>query len=174
MSTNIALTGKERFFDKDEFIVSKTDLTGKIVYANRVFLEVAEYEEKDLLGKPHNIVRHPHMPRCIFKLLWQTLQSGKEIFAYINNKSKYGNNYWVFAHVTPSFDKNGKINGYHSNRRVPDRKVLENIIIPLYDKLLQEEKKHSTSNEGMEASIKMLNDILKEKGLTYDEFIFSL
>lgn len=174
MTKNVPLTGVENTFDKDEFIVSKTDKTGKILYTNKVFLTTAEYEEKELIGKPHSIVRHPEMPKCVYKLLWETIQSGKELFAYINNKAKSGNNYWVFAHVTPSFDENNQINGYHSNRRVPNRKVLDEIIIPLYAKLLAEEKKHSNSKDGMEASYKMLMNILKEKGMTYDEFIFSI
>lgn len=174
MAKNVKLTGVENLFDDNEFIVSKTDQQGKILYTNKVFLKVAEYTEAELLGKPHNIVRHPEMPKCIYKLLWETIQNGKEIFAYINNKAKSGNNYWVFAHVTPSFDANDKINGYHSNRRVPDRAVLNNTIIPLYKQLLDEEKKHSNAKEAMESSYKMLMNILKEKGQTYDEFIFSL
>ena len=65
------------------------------------------------------------MPRCVFELLWNTVQDGKELFAYVNNRSSNGDNYWVFAHVTPSFDTTGNIVGYHSNRRVPNREVLE-------------------------------------------------
>jgi len=174
MQKKVTLTGVERFFDKDSFIVSKTDLKGIITYANRVFIETAEYDERELVGKPHNVIRHPDMPRCVFKLLWDTIKSGNEIFAYVVNKTKYGNHYWVFAHVTPSFDKNGKIDGYHSNRRVPDRRILDDIIIPLYKALLEEEQKYANSNEGMEASFNMLVNILKDKGITYDEFILSL
>jgi len=174
MANNVKLTGVEKFFSKDEFIVSKTDLTGKLTYVNKVFLNTAEYKEEELLGKPHNVIRHPHMPRCIFKLMWATIQSGKEIFAYVDNRTKTGNHYWVFAHVTPSFNKKGEIEGYHSNRRVPDRKVLDTVIIPLYKALLDEENKHKNAKDGMEASYSMLMNILKEKGVSYDEFIFSL
>lgn len=174
MTRNVTLTGVERLFNDDEFIVSKTDLKGKIVYANRLFLDLAEYTEKELLNQSHNIVRHPEMPRCVFKLLWETVQNGKEIFAYVVNRTKNGNHYWVFAHVTPSFNLDGSINGYHSNRRAPDRKILNETIIPLYKKLLQEELRHSSIKDGMENSYQMLLNILKEKGLGYDEFILSL
>lgn len=114
------------------------------------------------------------MPRCIFKLLWDTLLSGKELFAYVNNLAKNGDHYWVFAHVTPSIDVNGKVLGYHSNRRVPDRRILDETIIPLYRSLLAEEKKHPDRKAGLEHSYQTLLDLLQEKGVGYDELIFSL
>ena len=98
------LTGVERFFDKDEIIVSKTDLKGRMTYCNDVFLRIAGYTEQELLGQPHSIIRHPDMPRCVFKLLWDTIGAGKEIFAYVINRAKNGDHYWVLAHVTPSRD----------------------------------------------------------------------
>ncbi|PCI57271.1 MAG: chemotaxis protein [Alphaproteobacteria bacterium] len=174
MPQSITPTGVEQFFDKDEIIVSKTDLKGRLTYTNRVFMRLAGYNEKELLGQPHNLIRHPDMPRCVFKLLWDTLQSKKEIFAYVVNMCRNGDHYWVFAHVTPSLDGEGNINGYHSNRRVPDRKVLDGTIIPLYKRLLAEEQRHKNTKEGMKSSFKMLVDILEEKGIGYDEFIFSL
>ena len=111
------LTGVERTFGDDEIIVSKTDTKGRITYANRVFQQVAGYTEDELLGKAHSIVRHPDMPRCVFKFLWDTIGAGNEVFAYVLNKAKNGDHYWVFAHVTPTFDDHGRIISYHSNRR---------------------------------------------------------
>lgn len=174
MASTIHVTGQERFFDEDEIIVSKTNLKGQITYGNHVFFRLASYSERELIGKPHNIIRHPEMPRAVFKLLWDTLQEGKEIFAYVVNRSKNGDHYWVLAHVTPSRDGSGNIVGYHSNRRVPNRQVLEGTVIPLYKTLLQEEAKHANPKEGMNASFAMLANLLKDKGLAYDEFIFSL
>lgn len=174
MTGDVTVTGVERFFDDDEIIVSKTNLKGHLTYANEVFLRLADYTEEEVLTEPHSIVRHPDMPRCIFKLLWDTISAGNEIFAYVVNRSKNGDHYWVNAHVTPSFDENGQILGYHSNRRVPNRKVLNETIIPLYQSLLAEEKRHANSKDGMEASFKMVLDLLEEKGVGYDEFIFSL
>src|ERR1017187_6768808 len=84
------LTGKERFFGEEEIFVSKTDLKGHITYANEVFLRVAGYDEEEVLGQPHSMIRHPAMPRCVFKLLWDQIQVGREIFAYVVNRAKTG------------------------------------------------------------------------------------
>ncbi|MFN8546472.1 MAG: PAS domain-containing protein [Candidatus Eisenbacteria bacterium] len=166
-------TGIERFFDKDEIIVSKTDLTGKITYANRVFVRVSGYTEAELLGAPHSILRHPDMPRCVFKLLWDTIQSGREIFAYVVNLSKNGDHYWVHAHVTPSFDGAGKIVGYHSNRRVPDRAKVDKIA-GIYQALLTEEGKYSDKIVAMNAGTALLTSVLAGQEIDYEEFVWSL
>lgn len=167
-------SGNERFFGNDEIIVSKTDLKGKITYANRVFLNLAGYDEEEVLGAPHSIIRHPDMPRCVFKLLWDTIASGKEIFAYVVNRAKNGDHYWVYAHVTPSFDTSGKIIGYHSNRRVPQREILDQAIIPLYKQLKAAEDEHRNHKQGLEASTAMVSSMLAEKNLDYGEFIMTV
>jgi PAS domain S-box-containing protein len=174
MPRETSLTGVERFFEDDEIIVSKTDLKGHVTYANRVFLKLAGYTEQEILGKPHSIIRHPEMPRCIFKLLWDTLETGKEIFAYVINRSANGDHYWVLAHVTPSYDSSGAVTGYHSSRRTVDRRVLDETIIPLYKSLLEEENRHTDRKAGMQSSFDMVLGLLKDKGMAYDELIFSL
>ena len=174
MPRDTSLTGVERFFDDDEIIVSKTDLKGHVTYANRVFLRMAGYTDQEILGQPHSIIRHPEMPRCIFKLLWDTLGSGKEIFAYVINRSANGDHYWVLAHVTPSYDDSGNVTGYHSSRRTVDRAVLDDTIIPLYKSLLDEENRHTDRKAGMQSSFDMVLNILKDKGMDYDELVFSL
>ena len=157
----------ENHFLENEVIVSKTDTKGRITYGNEIFIRISGYTEEELLGSAHNILRHPDMPRAIFKLLWDTIQAGEEINAYVKNLSKDGSYYWVFANVTPSFDKNNKIIAYFSVRRVPSRSALE-IIKPLYSHLLSLEK-----NGGMDASFQYLNKLLKSKGVSYEEFILS-
>lgn len=174
MAQGTTLTGVERFFDEDEVIVSKTDLKGRITYCNSVFQRLAGMSEPELIGQPHSIIRHPDMPRCIFKLLWDTLAQDKEIFAYVVNRSVNGDHYWVLAHVTPSYDQSGTVVGYHSSRRVPNRKTLESVVIPLYRQLLQEEARHANSKEGMQASFNQVLKLLADKGVSYDELIFSL
>ncbi len=174
MAKDISLTGVERTFGEDEIIVSKTDLKGKLIYANHVFVEISGYTEDQIIGKPHNMIRHPDMPRCIFKLLWDTIGDGRELFAYVMNRCKNGDHYWVLAHVTPSFASGGEIIGYHSNRRVPNRDVLDRTIIPLYKKLKAEENSHSSPKDGLEASMKMLLGVVEGSGMPYEEFIFSL
>lgn len=174
MAKDMSMSGVERFFDDNEIIVSKTDLKGRLTYVNDVFLKLASYTEKECLGEPHSKIRNPNMPRCIFKLLWDTIQDGREIFAYVVNRSANGDHYWVLAHVTPSRDATGNVIGYHSNRRVPDREILDNTIIPLYDNLLAEENKHANSKDGMAASMAMITALLRDSGKEYDEFISGL
>lgn len=174
MAQMIQLTGNERFFEDDEIIVSKTDLKGHITYANSVFLRVAGYAEKDVLGQPHSIIRHPDMPRCVFKLLWDTISAGSEIFAYVVNRAENGDHYWVLAHVTPSRDASGNIVGYHSNRRVPDRSIVDHKIIPLYESLLAEEQRHQDRKVGIQSSFGKIVSTLSDAGVEYDEFVATL
>ncbi|WP_457598671.1 PAS domain-containing protein [Hydrogenimonas sp.] len=161
-------TSVERSLKEDDFIVSKTDLKGRIIYGNKMFIELSGYTEEELLNKPHSILRHPDMPKVIFKLLWNRIQNGQEIFAYVKNLCKDGAYYWVFANVTVTKDMNGNARDYHSVRRKPHPKALETIK-PLYAKLLDEER-----SGGLEASERLLNSILQEKGVGYDEFILGL
>ena len=168
-----SLTGYARLFRDDEIIVSKTDLKGRLTYCNDVFLKISDYSERDLLGKPHNIIRHPHMPRCIFKLLWSTIQKGDEIFAYVVNRSRNGDHYWVLAHITPDRDGSGTILGYHSSRRSVRDSALT-VIEPLYKSLLDTERQYSSPKDAMVASSQMLSDLLAAKGMNYDQFILSV
>ena len=158
----------ERILGDNDFIISKTDKQGRLTYVNRIFMDLAEYDEEELLGKPHSIIRHEDMPRIVFKLLWEQIADKKEIFAYVINKTKNGNYYWVYANVTASLDKRGNILGYHSVRRKPNPKALE-IIKPFYKSMLDAEK-----FGGIEAGKKVLLDLLNEKGVSYDELIISL
>jgi len=174
MPTHSSVTNTERFFEDKEIIVSKTDLKGRITYANDVFVNISGFSEAELIGQPHSIIRHPQMPRCVFKLLWDTLAGGEEIFAYVINRCKNGDHYWVYANVTASRDHAGKIISYHSNRTVPDIKIVQQYVAPLYQSLLDEEKRHNNAKTGMNASFQMLVDVLRENNMDYDEFLFSL
>lgn len=173
MKHRVEPTGRERTFGEEEIIVSKTDVNGRLTYTNDVFIRVSGYTESELLGKAHSLIRHPEMPRCVFQLLWDTIQSGSEIFAYVVNLSKNGDHYWVFAHVTPTFGPSGEIIGYHSNRRSPDRDAVEKIR-PLYAQLLAEEQRASSKAEAIVASSRILKEALGRTKLQYDEFVFSL
>lgn len=171
---NSHLTGNERFFDDNEIIVTKTDLSGKLTYANRTFLNTAGYSESECMGKPHNLIRHPDMPRSVFSMLWDTIEDGKEIFAYVINRSKNGDHYWVLAHVTPSIDQGGNIVGYHSNRRVPNRLVVEQSIVPFYKDLISIEKAASSHKEGMAKAVAKVKEVVSQKHTEFNEFILSL
>lgn len=170
----IAPTGVERSFGAEEIIVSKTDTRGRITYANDVFLRVSRYPRQELIGRPHSVLRHPRMPRGVFHLLWQTISSGREIFAYIDNVAADGANYWVLAHVTPSWGPDGRILGYHSNRRLPSPRVVEQVAA-LYERLLRAEEADSgRPAEVASASAARLVGELAEEGLTYDEYVWRL
>lgn len=162
------MANQEVTFSETEFIVSKTDLQSRITYGNSLFIKLSGYEEKELLGKPHNILRHSDMPKLVFKMLWENIQNGREIFAYVKNMTKDKDYYWVYAHVTPSYDDKGRVIGYHSVRRKPTSQALS-VIIPLYQELISAEK-----TGGVENSKKILEAKLQSKGVSYDEFIFTL
>ena len=131
-------------------------------------MEFSEYTEEELIGKPHNLIRHEWMPKAVFKLLWKRLKEQDEIFAFVVNKSKNGNFYWVLANVTVSIDNRGRVLGYYSVRRKPTSEAIA-IMKPLYQKMIEIEK-----SKGQDASLKYLTDLLAEKGVGYDEFIGQL
>ncbi len=166
---NITPLNIEREVPSDNFLVSKTDKKGIIKYANTTFIEVSGYTEEELIGKPHNIVRHPDMPRTVFKLLWDTIQKGEEFWGYVKNLAKDGSYYWVFAHVTPSFDTEGiNIIGYHSDRRKARKDAVKKIE-KIYTEILVAEK-----TGGIQAGIEALEEILKREEKDYAEFVFSI
>lgn len=159
---------RELHFEKSDIIVSKTDTKGRITYGNEIFIRLSGYSEEELLGKPHNIVRHPDMPRTIFKILWDSLKEKREIFAYVKNLNKEGSYYWVLANITPSFNGKREIVGYHSMRRFPSPQALEPIKA-LYAELLEREKQG-----GIESGMNRLQEILQSKGMSYEQYVLSL
>ncbi|WP_457644271.1 PAS domain-containing protein [Persephonella sp.] len=156
----------ESVFSPDEMFFSTTDLKGIILSGNDIFIRVSKYSKEELIGKPHNIIRHPDMPRIVFKLLWDYIQSGKPIVAYVKNMAKDGSYYWVLATVLPIFDSDGNIEKYLSIRIKPTTQFFENIP-KVYAELLEVEK-----SGGMDASFQRLQEILKSLGYkTYDSFM---
>lgn len=174
MSHHIKPSGREVFFPASDLIVSKTDLKGRLTYVNRLFCKIAGYSEASLLGQPHNIVRHPDMPRSVFQLLWETIEGRREIFAYVKNICANGDHYWVFAHVTPSFAADGAITGYHSNRRAPARDIIEKTIAPLYAEIAAIERRHANGKDAVAAGRKALTEFVASQKVSYDELMFSL
>lgn len=173
----VAPTGIERPFADDEIIVSKTDPTGHLTYVNDVFLRVSGFARHELIGAPHSVIRHPDMPRAIFRVLWDGLGAGREVFAYVCNLAADGGHYWVFAHVTPTVDGAGRTVGYHSNRRTVDRTKLP-AVQRLYAELRALERRHEQGEGGrraaVEASTAHLTRLLADRGCSYDEFVWSL
>ena len=169
----VAPTGEARTFAPDELIVSKTDLRGVITYANDVFLRVSRYELDEVIGRPHNLIRHPEMPRAVFALLWQTLSEGRELFAYIDNLASDGAHYWVLAHVTPSYSPDGAVVGYHSNRRRPSPGAIRTVT-PLYRRLVEEERRHPHAKAAVAASSRLLDELVAAEAGSYEEFIWAV
>ncbi len=165
-------TQHERLMRDDDFIVSKTDLKGRITYCNRIFIEFSGYAERELLGAQHNIVRHPDMPRGVFKFLWDTLEAKKECFAYVKNMSKDGSFYWVFANVTPDLDAQGNAVGYFSVRRKAQPKAIA-VVSDVYKAMLAEEERAGAKN-ACTASLALLGEVLQQKGVSYEQLILSL
>lgn len=172
MKRKITPTSVERVMREDDFIVSKTDPKGIITYGNPIFIEFSGYSEDELIGTQHNIIRHPDMPRSAFKLVWDTIQSGKEMFAYVKNMSKDGGFYWVFAHITPDLGTDGQIVGYSSVRRCPKREAIATIE-PVYRQMLEAEKR-AGARDAIAAGTQVLLDLLAKTGVDYEELVFSL
>ncbi len=172
MKQPITPTSVERQMREDDFIVSKTDLKGRITYGNRIFIEFSGYSESELLGTQHNIIRHPDMPRAVFKLLWDTIQTKQECNAYVKNMAKDGSFYWVFANVTPNFDRDGNVIGYFSVRRKPKASGVKTVT-DLYRAMLDAERR-AGAKDAITASTRILTDLLAEKGLSYDELVLAI
>jgi len=172
MKRKIQPTGREQLMREGDFIVSKTDLKGRITYGNRIFVEFSGYSPRELIGAQHNIIRHPDMPRGVFKFLWDTIGAEKECFAYVKNLSKDGGFYWVFANVTPDYDERGNVTGYFSVRRQPKRSAVE-AMADVYRAMLAEEQQ-AGPRDACAASLDWLTNVLTQKGTSYEEFILSL
>lgn len=172
MKAKIIPTQREQRLEDLDVIVSKTDLQGRITYANRVFMRIANYPERELLHVQHNIIRHPDMPRGAFKLLWDTLKAEQEFFGYVKNMTADGDFYWVFANVTPDRDANDRVVGYFSVRRKARPEAIA-AITPVYREMLEVERSSGPA-QAPAASLAFLEAKLKSLGTTYDRFILSL
>ena len=172
MKQNITPTLREVSLGRDDIIVSKTDLTGRITYVNRTFMRIANFAESEVMGVQHNIVRHPDMPRGAFKLLWDTLKTEREFFGYVKNLTSNGDFYWVFANVTPDRNASGQIVGYFSVRRAPSKEAIATMQ-GIYQEMLEVERKAGVANAPA-ASVDFLLAKVKSLGTTYDRFILSL
>jgi len=140
-----------------DIVVSKADEDGDIIYANPIFYKLSGYSKKELTNAPHSILRHPDMPKVVFKYLWDELKKGNEVNAFVKNMTKDGSFYWVIAYVRPAVNPDGSLRNYVSTRKAMSpnaRKVIE----PLYKKLLELEE-----TGGVEASEKALMEVLDGK-----------
>lgn len=162
------ITNNEKKMGDDDFIVSKTDTKGKIIYCNEIFADMAGYSIADLMGANHNLIRHPDMPKIAFKTVWDKIQQKEEFFGFVKNLKRDGGYYWVFAYITADLDLHGNIISYTSVRRKPPQSAIDTIT-PVYKLLLDAER-----SGGMEASGRLLGEFLKDHNTTYDELVINL
>ena len=158
---------KEIIISPDKVIMSKTDPKGIIQYINNYFIEICQYKEDELLGKAHNIIRHPDMPKIIFKIMWEKLHKGENLFAVVKNLSKDGSFYWVVTKFETTYDKNGTILAHYARRKAVPTKVRETAE-EIYKKIIAIEK------YDVELAEKTFYDVLESNGLTYDEFFLEI
>ncbi len=157
---------KEIELDPKRYIVSKTDPKGIIEYGNEYFVEISGYQEHELIGQPHNIIRHPDMPKIIFRLMWERISEGENIVAMVKNLSKSGRYYWVITDFDTKINKfTGEIESYYAYRKAAPKHAIKKIE-PLYQKLLKIEKE-----SGIEGARKYLVGYLETQNKTYDQFI---
>ncbi|MEO8774056.1 MAG: PAS domain-containing protein [Gelidibacter sp.] len=131
------LIDQEVVWDKKSIVMSKTDNQGNIEYANEAFVQVSGYEDYELVSQPHNIIRHPHMPKVIFKMLWENLKEGKNFHGVVKNLAKSGRFYWMITDFEIIRDNRNNITNYIAKRQAMPEDALRKHIEPLYNKLLQ-------------------------------------
>jgi PAS domain S-box-containing protein len=158
---------EEIILKNNVYIESDTDLKGVITYVNDYFAEISGYSKEELVGQPHSIVRHPDMPKILFKILWDRIQSGQNFIAAVKNLAKDGRYYWVFTDFDPIRDENGEVVGYKASRKKISKHVTD-VLDPIYKKLVEVEREG-----GMEASEKYLNEFLAAHGddITVDNLL---
>ena len=156
--------GKECMVSKVDIVVSKADAEGNITYANPIFMKLSGYTMGELLDKPHAILRHPDMPKLVFKYLWDNLKAGNDVHAFVKNRTKDNGFYWVMAHVRVAKNPDGSFRNYVSTRKEMSSKARE-VIEPLYVEMLAAE-----NEGGMAASLKVLERFLAEHGATLAQY----
>jgi len=158
-------TTNEIIINKNDVLVTRTDHSGIINYANDTFMKVTGFSESEIIGKAHNIIRHPDMPKAIFYIMWKNIKRRKNIVAIVKNCAKNGDYYWVATDFRHEEDFSGAIKNYVAFRRPINQDNIE-VIEKLYSKLLEIEKM-----SGMDASIKYFNRYLKDRDMDYNTFI---
>ncbi|MEA1983738.1 MAG: PAS domain-containing protein [Campylobacterota bacterium] len=143
--------------DSKKELLSETDTQGVITYANENFVELSGYSEAELVGSPHNILRHIDMPKTVYKLLWDNLKTGKPYKAIVQNKRKDGKYYWVYSEYEPLFDKTKNLRGFRSKRFPVPKKALEEVET-IYKKLLHLEETKSQKEAEQFLELKLHND----------------
>jgi PAS domain S-box-containing protein len=166
-------TGVVRTLDPDDVLVTKTNTDDVIVYANETFLRITGYTEEEVIGQTHEIIRHPDMPRGLATHLNAMINQGHEMLVYVPQLAKDGATFWLLAHSTPSQDGHGRLVGDHSNDRAPHPAAVAEASA-LYGRLLAEERRHADPATGKAASSRMCDEFLAAKGMTFEQWVWSI
>ena len=165
------MNSRELYLDVNDFIVTKTDKSGRITYCNDAFMEFSGFLEEDLLGKNDDVIYHDEMPRSVFQLMKDTLQQENEFIGIIKNKRKNGGAFWSFINVTPSFDSKNQLLGYLSIHRYPHAKAID-FFAPLYQEMLAKEQQLSGSANSLDESLHIMMSAVAISG-DYNEHVSS-
>lgn len=151
-----------------QIIISRTDLKGNIIYYNPTFAEVNGFQGSSLIHKPHNVIRHPDMPKTIFQIVWSIIEQGLPIQAIVKNKTNDGNYYWALLNWKVQKDRDNNIISYVAyGKQAPDYAI--KVIEPLYKMMLEIEEKHD-----IETALEYLHGYLDEEGMTYSQYMEKL
>ncbi|ATA73686.1 MULTISPECIES: PAS domain-containing protein [Capnocytophaga] len=160
---------REVVWDKSKVLISETDSFGTITNVNTVFSEVSGYSMAELIGQPHNLIRHPDMPKLIFKMLWENLKKGNNFVGVVKNLAKSGEYYWVVTDFEMRRDAMGNITHYIGRRKAVPQKAIDNYLAPFYETLLKLEK-----IGGTELSSRYFKNYLAMQGKDYIDFVISV
>ena len=165
-------TAVERILANGEYIISTTDVQGRITTVNDVLVAYSGYTREELTGVQHNLLRHPDMPRAVFFMAWSAIAEGEDFSGYIKNLSKDGSFYWVFAHILPLTNEDGDITGFRSVRRTPKREAVA-LIQVLYAQMLAAEEA-AGPRDAIAAGTKVLREFLGQRGQSYEQVVAAL
>ena len=160
---------EEVIWDKRSTLMSRTNKHGHIMASNEAFQEVSGYSEAELYDQPHSLIRHPDMPKVVFKILWENLKGRQNFHAIIKNLSKSGKYYWVITNFEIIRNEKDEITAFVSYRKALPKSLINEHIAPLYERLLKIEKAN-----GMEVSERYFKGFLEDRKTTYDKFIKTL
>ncbi len=159
-------------FISDKILISKTDTQGNITYCSPSFLQLCGYDEQELMGRSHNLLRHPDMPKGIYYLMWENLKANREFNAFILNKTKSGQSYWAFTNITPVHTVEGKLVGYTCAKRPANEAGIG--LFSVYYEQMRDEERRLGDNEGPRKSAQLLQEILAATGDSYEASVFKL
>jgi len=151
-----------------EIVISRTDISGNIIYCNSTFTKINGFQGSSAINQPYGITNHPDMPQTIFDIIWKTINKGLPIQAIVKNITKDSKYYWSIVEWKPQRDNQNRVVSYVSHGKQAPEQVVK-IIEPLYQMLYDIEKKH-----GMESALKFLHSYLDEENMTYSQYLYHL